>query len=551
MTTPNSSNLKDNLFYVDEAADDFTFYLATDKADTDGKTAWDLLSERLRVVPAGEKNGSKHFSFSEKIRIRSLALSKDCLKPGDDKLWPELAKRTSGCGYLRTEMQRLQKEKLAGADSKQIRGLLLKVLNQTIKQDNLARRGWVIRRLTAPEKHFLKTVATPVVQNRWRQRFWLEKTFASLIKQTQLENLDTTGRGLFCLSYAGNYVSVTFRKLKAKAGYEAEGYGPLRLQQKKREKHLFSLKEYCDQLYEEVVTRTNSKEHAHGLLVVTGSTNSAKSEIARGMIFKYLTNKARGGRIPHLVTFEDPIESGYVEPRKPELSDQANVAVEMPSTKLSEAIDYTPREKEKDASLLTKALQDALRQTPAVFFVGETRKKKEWERLLDFAATGHLIVTTAHAASLVEAMHKIFEAREAKTAADRGEIANKLLAVIHLGSDTIPIITKDGEVEATSALFPTVWRRTPRGVAALTCDGLASLLPHRPRENANPGALSCLGRRWFMNQLVEKASEQLVKLKGSLKDLLDAEFALTEEETPASTKARAFKRATEWDLKGV
>lgn len=302
------------------------------------------------------------------------------------------------------------------------------------------------------------------------------------------------GRGLICFSFVGKYLSITFRKLKDEGGYKAKKYETNK--QEKRKKNLFSLSEYCDLIYKEVFKKTNSTQYAHGLLVITGSTNSAKSEIARGLIYEYLSNKAKEKRRHHLVTFEDPIEEFYSKP--PDKNGDPMVEIEMPA-KNEHNIDYTPREKGKDAGLLRKALEDALRQTPAVFFVGETRDKEEWELLLDFAATGHLIVTTAHAGSLVEAMHKIFEARNVKTPADRSEIANKLLGVIHLRSDNIVINDKK---ETTKVLFPALWRRTSRGVAALTSDGLASLLPHRnPTEEKSEDAPSCVGRRWLIEHL--------------------------------------------------
>jgi hypothetical protein len=281
-----------------------------------------------------------------------------------------------------------------------------------------------------------------------------------------------------------------------------------------------------------------------------------------------------------------------------------------------EGVNYTARQKGRDVGLLEEALADALRQTPTVVFVGETRDRKEWELLLNFAATGHLVVTTAHAGSLVEAMHNIFEARRVKTRAQRSEVAHKLLGVIHLKGDKIPffpdslfkrppgfvsifdepeqtLLSKflydqfqsaspgllkqcasnppdkkalaclvdeankllsswlyederfkgidlspetrellrrnpdgkqlillnrmlledafpDEQTSKTNVLFPALWRRTPRGVAALTADGLTSLLPHRP-NNDSP---SCVGRRWFTQKLIDEATTDLDELVG-------------------------------------
>lgn len=95
-------------------------------------------------------------------------------------------------------------------------------------------------------------------------------------------------------------------------------------------------------------------------------------------------------------------------------------------------VDYTPREKGKDAMSIKEAVMNALRQTPKVLFVGETREIGDWSRLLDFAGTGHLVVTTAHAGSLVEAMANLLRAVEARRPTKRSEVADRTLALIHL-----------------------------------------------------------------------------------------------------------------------
>jgi hypothetical protein len=440
------------------------------------------------------------------------------------------------------------------------------------------------------------------------------------------------GRGLICLSHAGRYLSVTVRKLTDESGYEASSYSAGR--EPKRLQDLFSIEEYCDLLYEQIFLRTNSSKNAHGLLVITGATNSAKSKITRGLISRYLQNKPAGTRLPHLVTFEDPIERLY---SKETNSGTLATAVVMNGRK----VNYTPREKLKDGGTLKRALEDALRQTPAVLFVGETRRQDEWRLLLDFAATGHLIVTTAHAGSLVEAMHRIFEARNVKSPADRNEIASKLLGLVHLGSADLEVLPvpfepadfvdslelagdgtpapgsppiKSGFVRGDSLLnarraggsaeelvkgfnrllmdtslhreivfkpfresedfkplikkhradrqlqllnrslleahyprvitkrrrgprmlFPALWRRTSRGVAGLTSDGLASLLPHRPDESRSD-IPSCVGRRWCV--------EQLLKQKSKLKAVFD-ELELK------NLRRQISRNAIEWDLQGI
>jgi Tfp pilus assembly pilus retraction ATPase PilT len=95
----------------------------------------------------------------------------------------------------------------------------------------------------------------------------------------------------------------------------------------------------------------------------------------------------------------------------------------IPGNTQQRGLDYTPRElgSKKDVRSLAQALlKDALRQTPSVVYVGELREEHHLETALNFARTGHLIVSTTHAGSLVEAMGRAFAAMKVKTAEDRG-----------------------------------------------------------------------------------------------------------------------------------
>jgi hypothetical protein len=259
-----------------------------------------------------------------------------------------------------------------------------------------------------------------------------------------------------------------------------------------------------------------------GLVVIAGSTNSAKSLVTRGLIHLYLENVLKDNkrkRRPHLITFEDPIEKYFAGDTciPHDAHTQQDVAMEA----LKKKIDYTPRQQLKDRENLQEALLDALRQTPKVFFVGETRKKEDWRELIDFAGTGHLVITTAHASSLLDTMHKIFLATEAKTPADRSEVASRLLAVVHL---------KRAEISGyqIGALVPALWRSVPRGLNALTAEGLASLLPHSNSDNKDP--TSCLGRKYFVERLLELAATR---------------------NPPDELKTRLTVKAIYWDLQGA
>lgn len=343
------------------------------------------------------------------------------------------------------------------------------------------------------------------------------------------------GRVLAALSYETRMWSVSFRTQSSEAGYEASTHAD--------GGNLNTIAELCRALFAETFTvvSTSARPSAPrrvrgraasllqaeqlaelgGLVVVTGATNSAKSLVTRGLIHLYLQKiaLARGKRLPHLVTFEDPIERYYADDTHEPADGHAQLAVMMSAAQ--QGIDYTPRQIRIDAPNLKQALHDALRQTPKVFFVGETRQDRDWRTLLDFAATGHLVVTTAHAGSLIEAVRRIFLALGARTPADRNQIATRLIAVIHLKRATVA-------GHAAGVLLPAIWRRVPKGVTALTAEGLAAVLPHG--RGADDDLCSCLGRKYFASRLLEEAAAR----------------------KPAPDFARRLiEQATEWDLKGA
>lgn len=480
---------------------------------------------------------------------------------------------------------------------------------------------------------------------------------------------EATGRVLACRSHGGKLWSFTFRtesqgdnaglSEKSRVGdiKDTKGYAPKKrkkvaskqeLETPDKSQFLNSIDELCAALYGQLFARNR-----HGLLVITGETGVAKSQVLRGLIFKRLVDLSQDSEIksgkkrrPHLVTFEDPIEARLFEEnvkftksalldfpslarkvkpngdslsrylhnkltsanklllaaglaasqfdeelikklipdfnklledsslRKlewftliklrpetkqllkqnltdnelvrlnrllledayPEIAKYQPITEGLGSNKITRLlshnyhIDYTPREKGRDVGCLKDALRDALRQTPAVFYVGETRDADEWVELLKFAGTGHLIVTTAHSGSLIETMQTIFTAAKAKTPAQRSIVADKILGVAHL---------KSNKVGNFDLALPALWQRTPAGVNALIADGLASLLPNAS-DDSEAGEYSFLGRSWFAKKLIAAAAET----DNIVKDFVNAPNG-------GKTIAQQIKDlAKKWDLKG-
>lgn len=257
-----------------------------------------------------------------------------------------------------------------------------------------------------------------------------------------------------------------------------------------------------------------SKLPATGLVLITGSTNSAKSIVCRGLIHEYLTSTSYLNdpkylkRRPHLVTIEDPLEALFLD-----LGHWSD-----PTCRVR--IDYTPRVlgstgANRDAKSLKFALHDCLRQSPSCVYIGEVRNNRDWRDILEFAATGHLVITTAHANSLAEAFSKIFANADISTPAARGQIASRILAVVNqkfikpVGSDK-------------GLVLPTIWHRSSKSIAHFISEGLSSLVPENSFEENSD--VTCLGRSWFANEFVKMpefdSSVEGVRRKSIVREIL-------------------------------
>lgn len=363
-------------------------------------------------------------------------------------------------------------------------------------------------------------------------------------------------RALICPCFRGRNYSVTLRKAPQIHGrphgelvikdyqflthqpwdddtcpsqYQASG--------KPKDGYLFTFKEYTDVLFKTIFESAEEFEPQAGLIVVAGATSSGKSQIVRGIIHEYLRQlirkrapvendkaapekKSAPQRRPHLVTFEDPVEVFYYDD---------------PETAAKWGLDVTPRQKGIDAGSLSEALQDCLRQTPDLVYIGETRELRDWKRLVDFAGTGHLIVTTCHAGSLTEVVSTLCKAVDATTAARRSALASRLVAIAHLRRATVDIANKPGGDQAIfrkDAMLPALLRRTASGINAFTGNGLAALLP----ESACKDEVRrhCYGRSYFARKLV-----CMPDLKNRAKNQLE------------NYQDRLTKLAIQYDLEGL
>jgi len=287
-------------------------------------------------------------------------------------------------------------------------------------------------------------------------------------------------RAIICSCYAGQRCSVTARETDRLAGNAKTPFPRIEQPATSKYKSLRTLPRwpteragdrekkrraensaFIEPLWKEIASAVQ-----HGIIVIAGATGSRKTTFARELARRHIERVMSGGRErPHIVTYEDPIESWFAD--SPEQASRSG-------------FEYTPRQKHVDVRSLDEAVTDALRQKPTLFYVNEVRSIEDWKSLLFFAGTGHLAITTTHAGSLVETFERILTAAGADTPAKRAEIASRIVAIVHVK-------------ELGGKFVPALWVQTARGRMALTQEGLGSLVPDREK--------GCFGRAHFAKRL--------------------------------------------------
>jgi twitching motility protein PilT len=118
---------------------------------------------------------------------------------------------------------------------------------------------------------------------------------------------------------------------------------------------------------------------SHGLILVTGPTGSGKTTTIASMV--EMLNQNRQAKI---IAIEDPVEFEF-------------------ESKQSEVIQ---REVGQDVANYEAGLRDSLRQNPDIIVVGEVRDPETALVALQAAETGHLVIASLHANSVVEAVSR-------------------------------------------------------------------------------------------------------------------------------------------------
>ena len=141
-----------------------------------------------------------------------------------------------------------------------------------------------------------------------------------------------------------------------------------------------------------------------GLVLVTGPTGSGKSTTLAAII-----DKVNEYRDAHVITLEDPIE--YLHRHKMSMVNQREIG--------------------QDTRSYADALRAALREDPDVILVGEMRDYETISVAVTAAETGHLVLSSLHASSVVNALNGIFDLFPPdRQEGIRGRVAEALEAVV-------------------------------------------------------------------------------------------------------------------------
>jgi len=161
-----------------------------------------------------------------------------------------------------------------------------------------------------------------------------------------------------------------------------------------------------------------------GIILLCGATGSGKSSTLAAMI-----NMINAEDSKHIVTLEDPIEYTYTDDKA--LINQREIGIDIHS--------------------FDAGLRAVLRQDPDIILIGEMRDRSTFETALRAAETGHLVLSTLHAAHSQQAVRRLFEFFPS----DQQEIMKRQIAEAvrcTIVQKLIPNLKGDGRVPAKEVM---------------------------------------------------------------------------------------------------
>ena len=152
-----------------------------------------------------------------------------------------------------------------------------------------------------------------------------------------------------------------------------------------------------------------------GIVLICGATGSGKSSTLAAILGWINENADK-----HIVTLEDPIEFTFQDDKS--VFQQREIGLDVPTFEL--------------------AIKSVLRQNPDIILIGEMRDRETFETAISAAETGHLVLSTMHAATVAQSLTRLFEffppeqqlqARRQVAGSLRGFICQKLVPVMEGG----------------------------------------------------------------------------------------------------------------------
>lgn len=125
----------------------------------------------------------------------------------------------------------------------------------------------------------------------------------------------------------------------------------------------------------------------NGLVIVSGPHGSGKSTTIASFLTEYASIHNS-----HIITIEDPVEYIFVDSKS----------------------FFSQKEIETNTASFNKALKDALRESPDVIFISETRTKELAEELVRTSLIGKLVLTTIHANNMILTIERMINLLEGK-----------------------------------------------------------------------------------------------------------------------------------------
>ena len=185
-----------------------------------------------------------------------------------------------------------------------------------------------------------------------------------------------------------------------------------------------------EQLHLPPLVQSYIRNNNYGLVMITGSTGSGKTTTAVALLKDKLLHHKNHG-VLHLVTIESPIEYEFLVKPTEGIVEQREVGIDTPS--------------------YPAATRDVVRINPNIIFVGEVRDPVTAENCLQMATTGHLVVTTFHASSVVEAIARFRSMLPVKE--DVSMFSSSLIAVTNQHLNTFKGTTQSYVFPVVEALY--------------------------------------------------------------------------------------------------